>query len=105
MSILNCDSLDDAVDREHAQTPADILNYVNTDLPKKFHQAHKASEEGKRKDTMDVALCAVDKDDMIQFALAKNPAILIRNGECFEFKEEKHAIGSGEYAYTNQSFP
>lgn len=104
MSILNCDSLDDAVNREEAETGADILNYVNQDLPKKFHQEHKASEEGKRKDTMDIALCAIDENNMLEFALAKNPAILIRNGKCFEFKEEKHAIGSGEYTYTNQCF-
>ena len=104
MFLLNCDSLDDAVNRESTKTAADILNYANIYLPKKFHQEHKESEEGKLKDTMDVALCAIDENNMLEFALAKNPAILIRNRECIEFKEEKHAIGSGEYTYTNKSF-
>ena len=70
-------------------TPADILNYANLNHGDMFNQEDKSEIEDAEivQDTMDIALCSVDRDNVIQIACAKNPAIIIKKtGELIEVK-------------------
>jgi serine phosphatase RsbU (regulator of sigma subunit)/HAMP domain-containing protein len=87
-------------------TPSSILNNL-----------HRLSSEALRFETggpkdvndgMDLALCTLDKTTlMLEYAGAKNPALIVRNGEIIHLKPDKFSIGDRnipDSGYTNQKF-
>lgn len=54
-------------------------------------------DKNDNKDGMDMALCVINrKDKTIEFAGAKNPLIVIKNGELEHLKGDKHPIGGSQ---------
>jgi serine phosphatase RsbU (regulator of sigma subunit) len=66
---------------------------------------HQTGEIGGSKDGMDIALYIIDEEtQMLQFAGANNPLIIIRNNEVIQIKGDKMPIGfhlRGEIPFTN----
>lgn len=92
MSLLGHMVLDD-VAKKAVSSPAEILKHVNTQLMTMLRQE---DENRIGKFGMDIALIKFDKrKEEIIFSGARNPLILIRNGQMNEIKADRISIGSG----------
>ncbi len=106
MSLVGANGLNSAV-KEHAlHTPGEILD----DLNKYAHESlYKKDDENAVRDGMDIALCALDYDNMnVEFSGAYNPLYIIRKGEILITKGDKFAIGSfdpGSKNYETHNIP
>ena len=91
MSLVANNLLNQAI-TEHGYTkPSVILDEVNHGLSHTLHQTY---EESTVKDGMDIALCAVDFDNLsLEYAGAYNSLFIIRDGELLETKANKFPIG------------
>jgi len=86
------------------------FNLLNTIVSKDIHEPHLILSElnkgvhhalqqhrTENKDGMDMAICSIDKiNKTIEFAGAKNPMIVIKNGELEVIKGDKDAIGGSQ---------
>jgi len=92
MSILGISLLNQIINQEQEFfTAGDILNHLSKDLKTALRQTGKYDEA---KDGMDIALCVLNRNDqVIHFAGAYNPLILVRNNELIEYKGDKMPIG------------
>ena len=79
---------------ERGITQADeILNHLHRDLRQALKQATTENRDG-----MDLALVVIDeKARTLEFAGAKNPMVLIQNGEIRVLKGDRHAIGGRQH--------
>ncbi|WP_211236756.1 PP2C family protein-serine/threonine phosphatase [Sporocytophaga myxococcoides] len=69
-----------------------ILTELNKNVRSALQQ-----DKNDNKDGMDMALCVINrKDKTIEFAGAKNPLIVIKNGELEHLKGDKHPIGGSQ---------
>jgi ligand-binding sensor domain-containing protein/serine phosphatase RsbU (regulator of sigma subunit) len=96
MSMLNSTLLNQTVYNPKVMTPADVLNFMNEELPKNL----RASEDNdKIQDGMDIAFGIIDiNKSTLKFCGANNPCWIIRNGELIELEPVKQAItASTEY--------
>ncbi|HHZ63889.1 MAG TPA: pas/pac sensor protein, partial [Flavobacteriales bacterium] len=50
-------------------------------------------EDGSQKDGMDAVLCSWNQNGNLEYALAYNPLLLIRNGAILETKADKQPVG------------
>ena len=104
MSMLGNTFLNQIVFNMGITSPKDIL----LELSKEVQIALK-QEETKNRDGMDMALCTIDlKNKMVEFSGAKNPLVLVKNGEVQRIKGDKAPIGLsyGENtAFTNHQIP
>lgn len=92
MSIVGNNLLTEAVKVAGKVKPAEILDEVNKNLTLYLHQK---SENSSIKDGMDIALCAIDKENkQLMFAGAYNHLYMIRNNELHIFNADKKPIGS-----------
>lgn len=98
MSMLGTSFLNEIVTEFYDElNAAQILNRMRQEVKKHLHQ----TDDNKRvKDGMDMALCAIDYEDMkLQFSGANNPLYIIRNldgkpaNEVEEIKPDKMPIG------------
>ena len=95
VSMVAHGTLQRAVTLLKLRSTADILNNINETIA---HNFNKNSEEGEVKDGMDLALCAIDLEQMkLSFAGANNPVYIIRQGELIEIKGNKQPIGHYEF--------
>jgi len=92
MSILGISLLNQIINQEKAFFNAgDILNQLRKEIIIALRQTGKNSEA---KDGMDISLCVLNrKDQIIHFAGAYNPLILVRNHELIEYRADKMPIG------------
>lgn len=91
VSIVGNNFLNLSKTNQEVNTPADALDFLNQGINRAFNAA---SNEETIRDGMDIALCALDLDKMkLQYAGAKNPLYLVRNGELITYKADKHPIG------------
>jgi len=68
-----------------------ILNELRETIKTSLRQTGKFTES---KDGMDMALCVIDYEhNIMQYAGANNPALLVRNGELIELKADKMPVG------------
>ncbi len=100
MSLVGHNGLDQAV-KEHGVTdPGKILDDLNKSASETLN---KTTDGESVSDGMDIALCALDLDNKkLKFAGANNPLYLIRNGELYQYRADKVAIGAlevGEHHY------
>ncbi len=73
------------------KTPAEILDKVNEGVVEMFSKGEHGTDI---KDGMDIALCAIDRENMkLEFSGANNPLYFIRNGILTETKGDKQPIG------------
>lgn len=69
-----------------------ILSELNKNVRSALQQ-----DKNDNKDGMDMALCVINREDKtIEFAGAKNPLIVIKNGELEHLKGDKHPIGGSQ---------
>ena len=91
MSIIGNNLLNHAVNELRIFEPAKILDNMKISIRAKLNQKDRfaASQDG-----MDLALLAYDpRSKTIEFAGAKNPLFLIRNGELTVYNGDKYTIG------------
>ncbi len=91
MSMMGISMLNQIVREKNVNTAAQVLNIMRSNIKQALHQSGKKNEQ---KDGIDMALCALNtKTNMLQYAGAYNPLIIIRNGEIIEYKADKMPIG------------
>ena len=103
MSMLGISFLNEIVNKNPIEklSAANILEQLRTYIKTSLRQTGKEDET---KDGMDMALCSIDLDkNILQFAGAQNPLILIRNNELIQYKGDKMPIGIHiiEKSFTN----
>ncbi len=92
MSMLGNTLLNQTIKNPLVNSPADVLNFLNHELPKNLKSY---SEDVTIRDGMDMSLCAIDfEDQKLYFAGANNPCWIIRKGEVIELKADKQAISA-----------
>lgn len=91
VSVSCVNILNQVVIDEGQRDPGKILSRVHQHVCDIFR---KKDSELKSNDGMDIALCKINKKkDRLFFAGAMNPLVVIRNGECHEYKADRSAIG------------
>lgn len=107
MSLIGHMLLNQTINNPGIHSPADILDFLNKELPKNI----KAQEgEYNLRDGMDMSLCAFDFNaNKLYFAGANNPVWIVRKGvELIELKPDKQAISASDEIekkpFSNQVF-
>jgi len=92
ISMIGFNLISQAVNENRHVMPADILNYVNSELYKSLNAI---SEEGKIRDGMDAVCCTINlKEKELRYAGANNPISVVRKGKLFELKPDKFPLGA-----------
>jgi serine phosphatase RsbU (regulator of sigma subunit) len=104
MSLLGESYLAQIVHHLEETNPSRILTLLNQRIRKALKQ-----EGGQSRDGMDAALCTWDADERkLYFSGAKNPLIMIQNGELLQIKGDKMCIGGkvtpAEHRYEAHEF-
>ncbi|MDP3557811.1 MAG: GAF domain-containing protein [Bacteroidota bacterium] len=90
MSLICSDIMYKVVNDQNITNPADALSSID----EKLVQLIRKSSESSANDGMDIALCAYSKkDNVIDYAGAHRPLIIIRNDELIEYRPNKFSIG------------
>ncbi len=91
MSIIGLDMLNQAVIQQNITDPDKILNFLNVELPLKMNIG---SDEMVLKDSMDIAVCCFDNENMtLSYSGALIPLLICRNGLIIEEKSSSILIG------------
>lgn len=91
MSIIGLDMLNQAIIQQNILEPDEILNFLNTELPSKMNISE---DEMVLKDSMDIAVCCFDKQNMtLSYSGALIPLVICRNGLIIEEKSSSILIG------------
>lgn len=91
MSLLGLTFLNEIVNHEGVLKASEILNRLRKNIIRAM--SHKDGTE-QAKDGMDLALVVIDRQlDMLEFAGAYNPMILVRDGELIEYKGDNMPVG------------
>jgi ligand-binding sensor domain-containing protein/serine phosphatase RsbU (regulator of sigma subunit) len=102
MSLLGLTFLNEIVNHEGVLKASEILNRLRRNIIRSM--SHK-DEEDQAKDGMDLSLVVIDRQlDMLEFAGAYNPLLLVRRGELIEYKGDKMPVGMHviqDKAFTN----
>ncbi len=79
------------INRHISSLQADsILNELRINVTRSLHQTGRREEP---KDGMDIALCIIDfEENKLQFAGARNPLLVIRNGELIHYKADRMSV-------------
>jgi len=100
MSMLGTAFLNEIVSKDKITKPDLILDNLKAQVVKSLHQTN---DDFSSKDGMDIAICTLDiKNNIIEFAGAYNPLIIIKNNELTEIKGDKMPISI--YKYGNSDF-
>lgn len=92
MSMTGNNLLNEIVEMRGTDRPDQILRQLHRGVKKALKQ-----DETNNRDGMDMALCVIDMQQrVVNFAGAKNPLVVIQNGELREIKGDKTPIG-GEW--------
>jgi serine phosphatase RsbU (regulator of sigma subunit) len=104
LSLLCSSLLRYAFKQRGVDSPADVLDFVNTQLKNFF----RSKEEDSFKDGMDIACAMLDREaSTLYFAGAGRPLVHVSNGVANELKGEKQHIGFSTQTvpFTNLSIP
>lgn len=107
MSMLGQTLLNQSIKSGEVTSPADALNYLNTELP---HNLKSQDKQQSIKDGMDIALVAIEfTSKFLLYAGANNPLWIVRDKQLIELEPDKQAISaSDEIAkkpFKNKEFP
>lgn len=98
MSIIGLDMLNQALIQQNINEPDKILNFLNLELPLKMNIGE---NEMVLKDSLDIAVCCFDKDNMtLTYSGALIPLIICRNGLIIEEKPTPIPIGISRKVYS-----
>lgn len=96
MSMLGNSFLNQIILNQKTTAPDRILEELSNEVKFALKQ-----EETHNRDGMDMALCTIDlQTKEVEFAGAKNPLIVIRNGKAERIKGDKKPIGFSHYPGT-----
>jgi serine phosphatase RsbU (regulator of sigma subunit) len=104
MSLVGANALNQAV-REHGYIePGEIMDDLNKLASITLN---KQNEENAVRDGMDMALCSIDRENMVlKYAGANNPLYILRDNEIHITKADKFAIGSfSQEKYNTKEIP
>ena len=102
LSILGHNTLNRTLKEPSVNSPGEALDFIDRAVRRTFENAE--GDEDKIEDGMDMGMCALDHERMqLQFAGANNPCYIVREGELFELKGDKMAIGGSTQA-NNKGF-
>jgi PAS domain S-box-containing protein len=91
MSLMGNDYLASIITDQNITTPGHALSMLNARILQALKQT---GAVGESKDGMDVALCAYNQDSgMLQYAGARNPLYIVRDGDLQEIKATKESVG------------
>lgn len=100
MSIIVENLLDQIVNEQNITEPDLVLEHMHTGLQRFLNQEQNINNE-----TADVAICVVDKKNKIlEYAGAKIPLYLVKNGEFSEIKADKFSVGGRNETLTERNF-
>lgn len=89
LSMIGNELLNKIVVNEKITSPADILYKMDAGVRLALNQEHTKNADG-----MDMVICTIDKkNNKLSFAGAKNPLILIRDGELHFERGDRSCIG------------
>jgi len=89
MSMIGSELLNEIVILRQILEPHLILEHLHEGIQSTLRQ-----QETENRDGMDLAICVVDENaKQLQFAGAKNPLIIIENGEVQQIKADKLSVG------------
>jgi serine phosphatase RsbU (regulator of sigma subunit) len=92
MSIVGHNQLNFVVNVKGIRKPSEILHELNYGVT---HVLKQTSGVTSVRDGMDLALLSIHKDkNLVEFAGAYNPLVVVRDGEIIQFKGDKHPIGT-----------
>lgn len=92
ISIVNYNLLNKAVLEKELHDPADILNYVNSQLTVALHQTY---QESSVRDGMDISLCAINMKTLeVEYAGANNPIYVFKQQELIQLNADKFPVGA-----------
>ncbi len=91
MSMLGIAFLNEIVNQSKEIGADEILNQLRKHIITSLHQT---GETGTSQDGMDMAICIIDKQkNILEYAGANNPLIMIRNNEILQYKADKMPVG------------
>lgn len=91
MSMLGVAFLNEIVNKDNITSPEMILNHLREKVIQALQQQ---GISGEARDGMDIAIVVIDsQNNILEYAGAYNPLILIRNGEVIETSGDKMPIG------------
>ncbi|MBK6521072.1 MAG: SpoIIE family protein phosphatase [Bacteroidia bacterium] len=89
LSMLGASILNQSILESSVQNPADILNFLNSELKKNLRSKNNEII----RDGMDISCCLIQTDTLkMQFAGANNPCWILREGKITELKADKRAV-------------
>jgi len=89
LSMLGSSILNQSILERSVQNPADILNYLNSELKKNLRSKNNEII----RDGMDISCCVIQSDTLVmQFSGANNPCWILRDGKITELKADKQAV-------------
>jgi len=89
VSVVCHNALNRSIREFNLKTPSEILSKTRELVIETFDQGDENVKDG-----MDIALCSLDmNNNILQFAGANNPLIIIRNKEIIEIKGDRQPIG------------
>lgn len=92
MSLLGYSLLTKSEEGDNTRTPADILNYLNEELPKVFKNESRGEQI---KDGMDMSICEIDRDQLhLKVSGANNSIYHISDDTLHVIKAQKHAVSA-----------
>lgn len=100
MSIIGIDLLNQIVIQQACEEPDKILSFLNNELREKLR---KGKEELILKDSMDIALCIIDKKTReISYSGALIPLFIINDGEVSEIKPNYTSLGTSNRLFNRE---
>lgn len=107
MSIVGSTLLHQIVNEQGISEPDEILEELHREVMRTLKQ-----KQNKNNDGMDMALCTIDKEhQLLSYAGAHNPLIIVKDGEVLEIKADRKGIGGSlrsedeEVSYTKHEIP
>ncbi len=100
MSIIGLDMLNQAVNQSNLSEPSAILEFINSDLPKRMNSSENVMV---LKDAMDIAVCRYDRETMVlHYSSALIPVLICRNELIHEHKPSPVSIGISKKIYSKK---
>ena len=107
MSIVGSTLLHQIVNEQGINEPDEILEELHREVMRTLKQ-----KQNKNNDGMDMALCTIDHEhQMLSYAGAHNPLIIVKDNEILEIKADRKGIGGSlrsedeEVSYTKHEIP
>jgi serine phosphatase RsbU (regulator of sigma subunit)/Tfp pilus assembly protein PilF len=90
---------------DKVMSPGDALGYLDKGFQNLLRKKNGESVSGHG---MDIAMCAIETNSLeLQYAGARNPVVIIRDGELHELKGDKQGVGDHsdvEFRFTDHKF-